>query len=102
MPLKQVNKISSTGIYNEDGPYISYIDVKRVGALSICQTSPEVELGGGMNLHDVIHTLESLSEKDKAYFYGKDIGAHLRKVERVSTFFFHKIIDLLKNFLTFF
>jgi hypothetical protein len=40
-----------------------------------------------MNLHDVIHTLESLAEKDKAYFYGKDIGAHLRKVERVSTFF---------------
>ncbi len=45
-----------------------------------------------MNLHDVIHTLESLAEKDKAYFYGKDIGAHLRKVERIFTYFFHKMI----------
>jgi hypothetical protein len=35
-----------------------------------------------MNLHDVIHTLETLAEKDKSYFYGKDIGAHLRKVVR--------------------
>jgi hypothetical protein len=35
-----------------------------------------------MNLHDVIHTLETLAEKEKAYFYGKDIGAHLRKVVR--------------------
>ena len=68
------------GIYNEDGPYVAYIDVKKVAALSVCQTAPTLELGGGMNLHDVIHTLETLAEKDKNYFYGKAIGAHLRKV----------------------
>jgi hypothetical protein len=39
-----------------------------------------------MNLHDVIHTLESLAENDKAYFYGKDIGAHLRKVVDIVRF----------------
>ena len=70
----------TTGIYNEDGPYVAYIDVKKVSALSVCQTSPSVELGGGMNLHDVIETLESLAQKDEHYFYGKAIGAHLRKV----------------------
>ncbi len=69
-----------SGVYNEDGPYVAYIDVKKVAALSVCQTSPALELGGGMNLHDVIHTLETLAEKDKNYFYGKAIGAHLRKV----------------------
>ena len=39
-----------------------------------------------MNLHDIIHTLETLAEKDKAYFYGKDIGAHLRKVVDIVRF----------------
>jgi len=37
-----------SGIYNEDGPYVAYIDVKKVGALSVCQTAPTLELGGGM------------------------------------------------------
>lgn len=75
-----LNQQMLSGVYNEDGPYVAYIDVKKVAALSVCQTSPALELGGGMNLHDVIDTLETLAEKDKNYFYGKAIGAHLRKV----------------------
>ncbi len=57
-----------------------FIDIKKVGALTICKTSPELELGGGMNINDVIKTVESMAETNKEYFYGKAMANHLRKV----------------------
>ena len=57
-----------------------FIDVKKVGALTLCKTSPTLELGGGMNIHDVIETVDHLAENDKNYFYGKAMVNHLRKV----------------------
>jgi len=45
-------------------------------------SSPNLEIGGGTNLYDLILFLERLAEDQKEYFYGKDIGAHLRKVRK--------------------
>jgi hypothetical protein len=60
-----------------------FIDVKNVGALTVCKTSPTLELGGGMNIGDVIATLEAVAKKDGKYFYGKAMVAHLKKVSHL-------------------
>jgi len=81
--LLKVNKYISfffKGVFSEDGPYSVYIDVKKISDLTKVTTLPILEIGGGTNLYDLILLLEKLAGDHKEYFYGKDIGAHLRKV----------------------
>ena len=73
--------ISISGVFNDGGPYDAYIDVKRVSTLNVIETSAAtLDIGGGVTLHDVIKTVEKTANNDKDFFYGQEIGAHLRKV----------------------
>ena len=71
----------SLGIYDHDTIYDTYIDTLKISELAIRKTSPNLELGGGTNLHDLIEIMEGLAESDPLnYSYGKQFGIHLRKV----------------------
>jgi hypothetical protein len=56
------------------------IDVKRVGCLSLCKTSPELEIGGSVAIQDAIRVMEDVAFHGEAYFYGKSVAAHFKKV----------------------
>ena len=61
--------------------YDTYIDILKIPELASRKTTPNLELGGGTNLHDLIEIMEGLAESDPLnYSYGKQYGIHLRKV----------------------
>ena len=69
------------GIYDHDTIYDTYIDILKIPELALRKTTPNLELGGGTNLHDLIEIMEGLAESDPLnYNYGKQFGIHLRKV----------------------
>ena len=69
------------GIYDHDTVYDTYIDILKIPELAVRKTTPNLELGGGTNLHDLIEIMEDLAESDPLnYSYGKQFGIHLRKV----------------------
>jgi hypothetical protein len=72
---------STLGIYDHDTIYDTYIDILKIPELAVRKTTPELELGGGTNLHDFIEIMEGLAKTDpNNYTYGKQFGIHLRKV----------------------
>ena len=72
---------STLGIYDHDTVYDTYIDILKIPELSARKLTPNLELGGGTNLHDLIEVMEGLAKSDPTnYAYGKQFGIHLRKV----------------------
>ena len=60
-----------------------FIDIKKVGALNVCKTSPTLELGAGMSIYEVMKTLESVAATNSDYFYGNAVVKHLKKVSNL-------------------
>ena len=83
-----------TGIYDHDTAYDTYIDILKIPELAVRKTTPNLELGGGTNLHDLIEIMEGLAKSDPLnYTYGKQFGIHLRKVILLLLYY----LFLLKN-----
>ena len=58
-----------------------YIDISKIQELVFKQTSPNLEIGGGTNLHDLLEIMERLAkDQPSSYQYGTQFGIHLRKV----------------------
>ena len=81
--------LQQIGIYDHDTQYETYIDISKIPELVRRQTSPRLELGGATTLHDLLELMEQLADQQpSSYYYGKQFGIHLRKVNSYTTFYF--------------
>ena len=71
---------TGTGIFDADGPYDVFIDVKKVAELKETSKSPVLEVGGGVVLSDWMDLMKSVASENPAYKYGNVIHDHLMVV----------------------
>ena len=75
------------GIYDKDGPYDVFVDVKKIAKLKKSSQSPALEIGSTMVLNDIMELLNTMAQNNKAYKYGQAIVDHIQVVRNITKYY---------------
>ncbi|CAG0884273.1 unnamed protein product [Darwinula stevensoni] len=74
---------TGVGVYKNDGPYVTYVDLSGIGDLfSYSLKARPMEFGAGLSLTKMIQLLDEASQ-DNAYSYAAVLAKHIRKIANV-------------------